>query len=477
MKEIQADVCVIGAGSGGLNVASGSAQLGVRTVLIEGGEMGGDCLNTGCVPSKALLHVAKTAQIVRKASHYGISTGEDSVEVDYAKAMAHVRDAITAIEPHDSQERFEGLGVTVIRDYGRFIDPHTVEAGDHRIRAKFFVIATGSHALVPAVPGLSETPFLTNETLFTNTEKPDHLAIMGGGPIGAEMAQAHRRLGCRVTLIEMAPSILGKDDPDLVDVVRRQLIAEGIDVRENTRVSAVSGTAGDISLTLETSHGTETLKASHLLVATGRKPATERLGLDAAGVDHTPQAITVRPNMRTSQRHIFAIGDVVGGPQFTHMAGHHASVVVREMLFRMPAKADTKTVPWVTYTDPELAQIGMTETAARAAGLEPRVELTNVGGNDRFITENIEEGLAKLVFDAGGKLLGAGIVAPGAGDLISSLGLVIGGHIKLSTLASQIVPYPTHAEVPKRMAGAHLAPTLFAKRTQRLINLLLKLPA
>lgn len=479
MKEIQADVCVIGAGSGGLNVASGSAQLGVRTVLIEGGEMGGDCLNTGCVPSKALLHVAKTAQIVRKSSRYGISTGEGEgeVTVDYAQAMTHVRDAIAAIEPHDSQERFEGLGVNVIRDYGRFLDPHTVEAGNHRIRAKFFVIATGSHALIPLVPGLTEIPFLTNETLFTNTDKPEHLAIMGGGPIGAEMAQAHRRLGCKVTLIEMASSIMGKDDPDLVAVVRRQLIAEGIDVREGTRVSAVSGTAGDLSLTLEANGASETLKASHLLVATGRKPAIERLNLDAAGIDHSPQAITVRPNMRTSQRHIFAIGDVVGGPQFTHMAGHHASVVVREMLFRMPAKADTKTVPWVTYTDPELAQIGMTETAARAAGLEPRVELTNVGGNDRYITENIEEGLAKLVFDARGKLLGAGIAAPGAGDLIASLGLVIGGQIKLSTLASQIVPYPTHAEVPKRMAGAHLAPTLFAKRTQRLIKLLLKLPA
>lgn len=477
MKEIQADVCVIGAGSGGLNVASGSAQLGVRTVLIEGGEMGGDCLNTGCVPSKALLHVAKTAQIVRKSSRFGISTSQGEVTVDYAQAMTHVRDAITAIEPHDSQERFEGLGVSVIRDYGRFLDPHTVEAGDHRIRAKFFVIATGSHALIPPVPGLTEVPFLTNETLFTNTDKPEHLAIMGGGPIGAEMAQAHRRLGCKVTLIEMASSIMGKDDPDLVAVVRRQLIAEGIDVREGTRVSAVSGTAGDLSLTLEADGASETLKASHLLVATGRKPAIERLNLDAAGIDHTPQAITVRPNMRTSQRHIFAIGDVVGGPQFTHMAGHHASVVVREMLFRMPAKADTKTVPWVTYTDPELAQIGMTETAAQAAGLEPRVELTNVGGNDRYITENIEEGLAKLVFDARGKLLGAGIAAPGAGDLIASLGLVIGGQIKLSTLASQIVPYPTHAEVPKRMAGAHLAPTLFAKRTQRLIKLLLKLPA
>lgn len=476
MKELTVDLCVIGAGSGGLNVASGAAQLGVRTVLIEGGDMGGECLNTGCVPSKALLHVAKTAQTVRKASDFGISTGPD-IQVDYARAMAHVQDAITAIAPHDSQERFEGLGVTVIRAYGRFIDAHTVEAGDHRIRAKFFVISTGSQPLVPPITGLSETPFLTNETLFTNTQRPDHLAIMGGGAIGVEMAQAHVRLGCRVTLIERAASIMGRDDPDLVAVVRRQLIAEGVDIRERSEVTGVSGSEGALSLQLKSGTGEATLQASHLLVAVGRKPAIERLDLDAAGVNHSPRAIAVGPNMRTNQRHIFAIGDVVAGAQFTHMAAHHASVVVREMLFRLPAKAETHSVPWVTYSDPELAQIGLTETAAREAGQEPRIEITNVGGNDRYITEGVTEGIAKLVFNARGKLIGAGVVAPGAGDLITPFGLVIAGQVKLSTLASQIVPYPTHADLPKRMAGAHIAPTLFAKRTQRLINLLLKLPA
>ena len=476
MKELNVDVCVIGAGSGGLNVASGAAQLGARTVLIEGGDMGGDCLNTGCVPSKALLHVAKTAQTVRKAGTLGISTGGE-VTVDYSRAMAHVQDAITAIEPHDSQERFEGLGVTVIRAYGQFLDANTVAAGDHRIRAKFFVIATGSHAQVPPIPGLNQLPYLTNETLFTGTARPDHLAIIGGGPIGVEMAQAHVRLGCRVTLIEMAPSIMGKDDPDLVDVVRRRLVAEGVDLRESTRVTGVSGSPGAVRLQLEDPTGAHPLEASHLLVATGRQPAIERLGLDAAGIEYSPHAITVGPNMRTNHRHIFAIGDVVGGAQFTHVAGHHASVVVREMLFRLPAKAETRAIPWVTYSDPELAQIGMTETAARAAGLSPKVETTQIGGNDRYITEGVQDGLAKLVFNARGTLIGAGIVAPGAGDLISPLGLVITGQVKLSTLASQIVPYPTHADVPKRMAGAHLAPALFAKRTRRLINLLLKLPA
>ena len=478
MNEIEADVCVIGAGSGGLNVASGAAQLGAGTVLIEGGEMGGDCLNYGCVPSKALLHVAKTAQTVRKAAALGIDIGVDAPTVDYAKAMAHVQTAIERIAPHDSQERFEGLGVSVLRAFGRFLDAHTVEAGDTRVRAKYFVIATGSHAVIPPVPGLADVPFMTNETLFQQTEGPEHLAIMGGGPIGVEMAQAHARLGLRVSLLEMAPSIMGKDDPDLVDVVRRQLQAEGIDLRENTRATGVSGTAGALTLTLEDAKGqAETLSATHLLVAAGRAGALDRLNLDAAGIVHDGRAITVGPNLRTNLRHIFAIGDVIGGPQFTHVAAHHASVVVREMLFRLPAKANTQTVPWVTYTDPELAQIGMTETAAREAGLNPRVETAPIGGMDRFITEGVEDGLAKLVFDGGGKLIGAGIVAPGAGDLIAPLGLAISGQVKLSTLASQIVPYPTHADIPKRLAGAHLAPTLFAKRTQRLINLLLKLPA
>ena len=306
---------------------------------------------------------------------------------------------------------------------------------------------------------------------------PKHLAVIGGGVIGLELGSVWARLGSKVTVIEMAPTIMGKDDPDLVDIVRQRLVAEGINLLEGTKVAEVSGTAGEISLTLEGAEGTSTLKASHLLIATGRKVNTDGLNLEAAGVDYTRGGITVKPNMRTSRRHIFAIGDVAGGPQFTHMAGHHASVVVREMLFRMAAKAETKTVPWVTYTDPELAQIGMTETAAREAGLDPKVELTQIGGVDRYIAEGVDGGLAKLVFDGKGKLIGAGMVAPNAGDLIAPLGMVISGQIKLSALASQIVPYPTHADVPKRMAGAHLASYLFADRTRRLISWLLKLPA
>ncbi|RZO32179.1 MAG: dihydrolipoamide dehydrogenase [Rhodospirillaceae bacterium] len=481
MQDIRADVCVIGAGSGGLSVASGAAQLGAKTVLIERGDMGGDCLNSGCVPSKALLHVAHTASLIRRAGPLGISVPEP--EIDYAAAMAHVRRAIARIEPHDSQERFEGLGVKVIREAARFIDARTVTAGETRIQAKYFVIATGSAPRVPAIPGLEAVPFLTNETLFTLSQAPRHLAIIGAGAIGVEMAQAHQRLGSQVTLIEAENNLLPRDDAELTALLARQLKADGVTLRLGTRVTAVSGKAGDIQLKLEGSGASaiDKVAATHVLIATGRRPVIEGLGLDAAGVDHSDAGIKVGPNLRTSRRHIFGLGDVIGGEGFTHIAGHHASIVVREMLFRLPARVATSAVPRVTYTSPELAQIGMTAAEATAAGLKPRTETLSIDGNDRFITENIpsgpEAGLAKLVFDGRrGRLIGAGILAPGAGDLIPPLGHVIEGRLKLSALASQMVPYPTHAEIPKRAAGAHLAKALFAPRTRRLISWLLKLP-
>lgn len=485
MEDIRADVCVIGAGSGGLNVASGAAQLGAKAVLIERGAMGGDCLNVGCVPSKALLHVAHTASLIRRAGPLGISVSEP--EVDYAGAMAHVRRAIERIEPHDSQERFEGLGVRVIRDTGRFIDARTVQAGDSRIRAKYFVIATGSAPAIPAIPGLDSVPFLTNESLFSRTEAPRHLAIIGAGPIGVEMAQAHQRLGCQVTLIEAQSSILPRDDAELSALLTQQLRADGVDLRLGATVAAVSGKAGDIQVELQAGDGSakdsiqDSIQASHLLIATGRRPVTDGLGLDAAGITHSAAGIAVGPNLRTNRRHVFAMGDVIGGEGFTHLAAHHASVIVREMLFRLPSRVATSAIPRVTYTAPELAQIGLTEAEATAAGLAPRTETLRVDGNDRFVAENIasgpEAGLAKLVFDGRrGKLVGAAILAPGAGDLIGPLGHVIEGRLKLSAVASQMLPYPTHAEIPKRAAGMHLAEVLFAPRTRRLISWLLKLP-
>ncbi|MEC8153319.1 MAG: FAD-dependent oxidoreductase, partial [Pseudomonadota bacterium] len=337
------------------------------------------------------------------------------------------------------------------------------------------------------IPGLDGVPFLTNETLFSQTEAPRHIAIIGAGAIGVEMAQAHQRLGCQVTLIEAQSSILPRDDAELSALLAGHLQADGVDLRLGTTVAAVSGKAGDIRVDLQAGDGSakgatqDSIQASHLLIATGRRPVTDGLGLDAAGISHSAAGIAVGPNLRTNRRHVFAMGDVIGGEGFTHLAGHHASVVVREMLFRLPSRVATSAIPRVTYTAPELAQIGLTEAEATAAGLAPRTETLRVDGNDRFVAENIasgpEAGLAKLVFDGRrGKLIGASFLAPGAGDLIGPLGHVIEGRLKLSAVASQMLPYPTHAEIPKRAAGMHLATALFAPRTRRLISWLLKLP-
>jgi pyruvate/2-oxoglutarate dehydrogenase complex dihydrolipoamide dehydrogenase (E3) component len=331
-EDIQADICVIGGGSGGLAVAAGAAQLGAATVLVEAGKMGGDCLNYGCVPSKSMIAAAHAADAMRRADRFGIAAVEPTV--DFEGVHDHIHGVIAAIAPVDSVDRFEGLGVRVIQARAAFAGPREVTAGDHVIRARRFVIATGSTAATPPIRGLDAVPYLTNETIFDNRSRPDHLIVIGGGPIGAELAQAHRRLGARVTVLE-AFTILGKDDPELTEIVKRQLRAEGIDMREGAAIAGVSGTAGAIVVTLD---GGEEITGSHLLVAAGRRPNVDGLGLEAAGIAYSDKGIEVDRRLRTSNRKVFAIGDVAGGPQFTHAAGYHAGIVVRNALFRLPAK-------------------------------------------------------------------------------------------------------------------------------------------
>jgi len=470
---IAADICVIGAGSGGLSVAAGAAQLGARTVLIEAGRMGGDCLNTGCVPSKALLAAARAAQSAREAARFGVDAPAPAI--DEARVYAHVRNTIAAIAPMDSVERFEGLGVTVIKAHARFTGPAEVAAGDARVRARRFVVATGSTPLAPPVPGLSDVPFLTNETIFERDRLPKRLVILGGGPIGVEMAQAHRRLGAEVTVLELA-AILPRDDPELVAVVRDRLIAEGVDLREGVRATRVEASAGGgVRVHAEGAAGPAVIEGSHLLVAAGRKPTLEGLGLDAAGIAYTPKGITVDSRLRTTNRRVFAVGDVTGGPQFTHMAGHHAGIVIRNALFRLPAKVDTRAVPWVTYTEPELAQVGLTEAAARAAGHEGgdlRILRWAYAENDRAQAEGTTAGLIKVVATRRGRVLGAGMVGAHAGESIHTWVLAIGQGLKLGAVASMIAPYPTLGEVSKRAAGSFFAPTLFGPRARRLVRFL-----
>ena len=471
MKQITTDICIIGAGSGGLSVAAGAAQMGARVVLFEADRMGGDCLNSGCVPSKAMLAAAKAAHQAGGNPAMGV-TGAPP-KVDFAAVKAHVADTIAAIAPHDSVERFTGLGVTVIEERARFIAPRRVRSDSVEVTAKFFVIATGSTAMVPPIPGLDSLPFHTNETIFGDLEKPDHLAIIGGGPIGVEMAQAHRRLGCRVTLIEAA-TILAKDEPEIRSILVTRLRDEGVEIIEGVGVTNVGGMAGEMTLTLEDGRRIE---ASHILVAAGRWPGIGDLGLEAAGIAVGRNGIITDAWLRTSDRQVFAIGDVTGRPQFTHVAGYHAGIVIRNMLFRLPARIDDALTPWVTYTDPELAHVGLGEAAAAAAWSPANIRTRSIPltGNDRAVAERRTEGMVKLVIHRNGRILGATILAPQAGEMILAWSLAIGTRRKIASMAGVIAPYPTFGDAGKRAAGAFFTATLFSRRTRAIVRWLLKL--
>ena len=454
MARIKTDVCIIGAGSGGLSVAAGAAQMGARVVLIEAGKMGGDCLNYGCVPSKALLAAGKHAHDMTTGGPFGITPMPP--RIDYAAAKDHVARVIETIAPVDSQERFEGLGVHVIRARARFISPTEVQAGDSVITARRFVIATGSSPFVPPVPGLDTVPYETNETIFDLREKPDHLLVVGGGPIGMEMAQAHRRLGCDVTVIEGLKA-LGKDDPELAAIVLDRLRAEGIEIAEDAMAREIRGRAGAIEI--ETADG-RVFRGTHLLMAVGRKANVEGLGLDEAAIEHD-RAIRVDAGMRTSNRRVYAIGDVAGGLQFTHMAGYHAGVVIRSMLFALPSKAKTAHIPWATYTDPELAQVGLSEAEARKRhGARLEVVRFAYAENDRAIATGQTEGLIKVMV-VKGRPVGASIVGAQAGELIQIWALALANGLKMSAVAAMVAPYPTLGEINKRAAGAYFSPRLF----------------
>ncbi|OUD09372.1 dihydrolipoamide dehydrogenase [Marivivens niveibacter] len=437
MTELNVDVCVIGAGSGGLSVAAGAVQMGASVVLIEGHKMGGDCLNYGCVPSKALLH----------ASRSGMS---------YADAIAHVRSTIETIEPHDSEDRFEGLGCTVIRDWARFASPNIVQAGETRVRARRFVVATGSSPVVPPIDGIDSVTAYTNETIFDLPEKPEHLIIIGGGPIGMEMAQAHRGLGCDVTVIEAAQA-LGREDADARAVVVKSLRDQWITVHEGTAVERISNENG---VTVYTSNGAIT--GSHLLVAAGRKVNIDRLNLRDANVAHTAKGITVGDDLRSmSNKKVYAIGDVAGGMQFTHLAGYHAGVIIRSMLLALPAKAKTHHIPRVTYTAPELAQIGPTEDEARKEyGSKVTVARAEYTGSDRAIATGHTTGFIKVMV-VKGRPVGVTIVGPDAGELIAMWSMAIANNLKLSAISNTVLPYPTMAEINKRAASAYFTPKLF----------------
>jgi len=465
------DLCVIGAGSGGLSVAAASAQLGASVVLIEKGAMGGDCLNTGCVPSKAMIAAAKQAHLLGQGAKFGIANRK--VQVDFQAVHDHIHGVIAAIAPNDSVERFTGLGVTVIEAEAKFTDRETVVAGDNEIKARRFVIATGSSAGVPPVPGLADVPYMTNETVFEQTELPSHLIVLGGGPIGMELAQAHRRLGAKVTVLEMFEP-LGKDDPELTKFVLDQIIEDGVVIHGGAKVVGFAKKGKGVTATIEVEGAEKTVDGSHVLVAAGRIPNVDGLNLEAAGVTYSRKGIKVNKGLRTSNRKIYAIGDVAGSFQFTHVANYHAGIVIRSALFRMPAKVNDTIVPWVTYTDPELAHVGLTETQARESYGKISVLRWPYAENDRAQAERKTKGLVKVVCSSKGRILGASIVGPNAGELLQPWCLAISSRLKIKAMTDMIVPYPTLAEVNKRVAYGYFASSLASPWLKRVIGFLAK---
>lgn len=468
MTIVDCDLCVIGAGSGGLSVAAAAAAFGVKVVLAERGKMGGDCLNTGCVPSKALIAAAHHVHAARHARVFGIDAGD--VTVDFARVHAHIHDVIATIAPVDSQERFEGLGVRVLRGEGRFVSPSSVQVGDTEIRARRFVIATGSHAAVPPIPGLKDVPYLTNESVFDLTKLPAHLIVVGGGAIGCELAQAFRRLGSAVTVIEMARP-LSRDDPQAAALVIEAMRREGIEFMIGHKASTVTREDNVITLTLSGGDGaTSRVSGSHLLIATGRRPVIDRLNLEAANIAATPRGITVDEGLRSlTNRKVYAVGDVAGGAQFTHAANYHAGLVIRNALFRLPVKVIATAIPWATYTDPELAQAGLTEDAARQLHGDIRVMIAPFHDNDRAIAERDTQGFVKAVTTRRGRVLGATIVGRGAGDLAGHWQLAVNQQMNIRAFAGTVYPYPTRAEASRRAAIAYFAPSLASPWLRRLI--------
>lgn len=452
-----------------MSVASSAALLGVPVVLIERSAMGGDCLNSGCVPSKAVIATAGAAHAIRQAEHYGIKSSPPLI--DRIRINRHVRSVIDGIAPLDSVARYRALGVTVIEGNAVFQDARTVAVGATRITARRFVIATGAAPALPDIPGLSEVPVLTNETIFDLDVVPARLAIIGGGPIGAEMAQAHRRLGAEVTLIE-AGRILAREDPEAAECIRRTLRAEGVRIIESAQVSGVTAIGSGVAIDLRDGENRQLVQASHLLVATGRKSRIDGLGLEKAGVATSAKGITVDAALRTSNRRIYAVGDCAGGPQFTHVAGYQAGLVIRQALFRQPVRVDYATCPRVTYCDPEVASIGLSEAEARISVKGVRTLRWPFSENDRARAMGKEAGFVKVVIDRSDRILGVTIVGASAGELIAPWALAMKQKLRIGAMIDLVLPYPTLSEASRRAALQALAPKLMSPWLGRIIRFL-----
>ena len=467
------DIIVIGAGAAGLTVASGCAQLGMKTALVEREHMGGDCLHYGCVPSKTILHIASQFKNARDVNRF-LEKGLTVPEPDMDSVNRHIAGVVSEIAYHDSPERFRSLGVEVFLGAAEFRGANEVEVDGTRLSSRRIVVATGSRAAIPPVPGLAESGYLTNRDMFSVSKLPKSLAIMGGGPIGVELGQAYRRLGSEVSIIEMAPRILPRDDEDAAAVVAARVEQENINLYTNSKLSRVESRGGRKVLHLETEQGEQIVEAEALLVAAGRKANVDTLNLDAAGVAVERGAIAVNDRLQSSVPHIYAIGDANGTFPFTHVAGMEASAVVRRVALHAGGRVDYLKVPWVSYTDPELANVGYSEASAAEAGIKARVVTQSFAGVDRAHAEESTDGLLKVVLDSRDRVIGVQIAAKGAGELIGPALHAVNGKWKLGQFRKALTPYPTMGEVYGRAVSNELAPKLFNDRTRTILRTLFR---
>ncbi len=466
-QEIKPGICVIGADAGGLFLAVAAAAMGVPVVLIEKGPMGREWFKeAGSVPAKALIAAAERANAVRNGARFGMKTARFGV--NFTAVNAHVQDVLNAVAPNSTRARVAGLGVGVIAGAARFTDAETVAVDGFAIKAERFVIATGSAPFIPAIPGLLDTPHLTTETLSDLDECPRHLIIVGAGATGLELAQAFRRLGAEVTVLEAATP-LKNDDRECVAVVLDALEREGVTLRAGVEITKVRRAFAKVQVEFATAAGAETIEGTHLLIAAGRRPNLNGLDLDAAGIRYAPHGVVVDQRLRTTNKRVYALGDVTGGPKYAHVATYHAGLVIRNALFRMPSRVNPHVIPRVTYTDPELAQVGLREEEARAQNGVIRVLRWPYHENDRAQTERATNGHIKVITNRRGGILGVTIVGAQAGENITTWTLAISQKLKIGSLAGLVVPYPSYAETGKYAALTYYTPGLTSARVRRII--------
>ena len=469
------DIGIIGGGSAGLTIAAGASQLGAKTLLIEKEkELGGDCLHFGCVPSKTLIKTAKVYHQMKNAKAYGLPEA-DVKPIDFAKIVGRIRNVIGTIQKHDSAERFCGLGARVEIGTPAFVDEHSVSLDGIPYTAKTWVIATGSSPVIPPIPGLDKTSAMTNRDIFTLDRLPKSMIIIGGGPIGIEMGQAFNRLGTTVTVVEMGDTILPKEDKDMAEMVMGVLQAEGVRFRLKASILRVVKIGAEHEVMIKTGDTTEALCAEAILVAAGREANLKGLGLEGIGVEFDGRGLKLDERLRTTQKHIYGAGDVTGGYQFTHAAGYEGGVVVTNAVFHLPRKVDYTYLPWCTYTDPELASIGMNEKAAQDAGIKYGVWVEDFHDNDRGLAEGEATGKIKMLLDEKEKPVGVQILGPRAGDLLGEWVAVFNGKTALSTLASAVHPYPTLGEINKKVAGTFLSTKIFSEPVKKGLKLFFNL--